>query len=143
MATSMSSPRKEIALVTGASSGIGAEIARQLAGRGADLILSARRRDRLEALAVSLRAAHGVRVDVVEGDLSVDGAAEQLYRRARELRGELTVLVNNAGFGRRSPVLEQPVEEIRALIQVNVTALTALPRLCAADMKRAGYGRIL
>jgi hypothetical protein len=139
----MSSQRKEVALVTGASSGIGAEIARQLAARGADVILSARRQDRLEALAAALRSAHGIRADVIEGDLSAADGAQQLYRRARALRGDITVLVNNAGFGRRSPVLEQSLDEVRAIIQVNVTALTDLTRLGAADMKSAGYGRIL
>ena len=135
--------RSERALVTGASSGIGAAIARQLAARGVALILSARRRDRLEALAASLRAEHGVPVDVVAGDLAVDGEARRVYAEARALGGELTVLVNNAGFGRRSLVLQQPLDEIRALLQVNVTALTELTRLCAEDMRRAGYGRIL
>jgi len=139
----MSRERKEVALVTGASSGIGAEIARQLAARGADLVLSARRIDRLEALAAELRAAHGVRADVVGADLAEPDGARKLYERARALRGGLTVLVNDAGFGRRRATLDQPLEEVRAIVQVNVGALTDLTRLGAADMKAAGYGRIL
>jgi len=103
-------PRKEVAVVTGASSGIGAEIARQLAARGADLILSARRRDRLDELAAALRAAHGIRADVIEADLARADGAERLYDAARALRTDVTVLINNAGFGLHGRVLDRPLD---------------------------------
>jgi len=135
--------RKEVALVTGASSGIGLEIARLLAARNVDLVIAARRKDRLEALARDLVAAYGVRVDVVEADLARPGAAEELHRRTVALRPDVTIAVNNAGFGQHATVLEQSLADIRTMLQVDVTALTELSRLFAADMKRAGYGRIL
>src|ERR1041385_1966735 len=92
-----------LTLVTGASSGIGAEFARQLGRRGSDLVLVARRADRLEALAAELRAAHGVPATAMPCDLTEPGAAPRL---AAEMRGRglrLTGLVNNAGFGTHAP----------------------------------------
>lgn len=131
------------ALITGASSGIGQDIARILAERGHDLIISARRKDRLQKLAADLSTAHKVRVDVVEADLAEPEGAQKLYRNATALRKDIQILVNNAGFGKQSLVLEHSIEEIRSMIQVNITALTELTRLFAADMKAQGNGRIL
>lgn len=135
--------RKNVALVTGASSGIGREIARNLGARKIDLILSARRKDRLDALAEELRQAHGIRVDVAAADLSRCDGPQQLYQAVRQLRTDVSILVNNAGFGLFGPVLAHTPEELSTLLQVNVAAPSVLTRLFAADMKAAGHGYIL
>ncbi|HMX58356.1 MAG TPA: SDR family oxidoreductase [Leptospiraceae bacterium] len=135
--------RKEVALITGASSGIGQDIARILAEKKIDLIITARRRDRLDALAKDLRTIHNIQVDVIESDLAKPDGAVQLYNQARAISKDITIVVNNAGFGKQNPVLDQSIEEIRSMIQVNMTSLTELTRLFAADMKAQGYGRIL
>ncbi len=136
----MSHP-KETAVITGASSGIGADIARILAGRGVDLVITARRKDRLEKLAAELRGK--VTVDIVEADLSRPDGAQKLYDACRALKKEITILVNNAGFGNQNNVLDQSLDELRSMIQVNITALTELTRVFAADMAAQNYGRIL
>jgi short-subunit dehydrogenase len=133
----------QAALVTGASSGIGREIARILAGRKVDLIIAARRKDRLQSLADELHKAHGIRVDVVASDLSRPDGARQLYQDVRRLRTDVSILVNNAGFGLQNTVLDHTLDNLRDLIQVNITSLTELTRLFAADMKAAGHGYVL
>jgi uncharacterized protein len=134
---------KDVALVTGASSGIGAEITRQLAARKIDLIVAARRKDRLEALAQELRAKEGVRVDVVACDLGRPEGARQLFEEVSKVRKDVSILVNNAGFGLQNKVLDHTLEELEAQLQVNVVSLTALTRMFAAEMKAAGRGYIL
>src|SRR4030042_4528181 len=89
------------ALITGASAGLGAEYARQLAANGTDLVLVARRRERLDALAAELRAAHGTAVDVWPADLAVPGDIERIEAGIAG-RSTLDLLINNAGFGGRT-----------------------------------------
>lgn len=113
------------ALVTGASSGIGADVARCLARRGAALVLTARRADRLEALAAELRAAHGVAVDVVALDLAAPGAAARLWDAATAA-APVDVLINNAGFGHFRPFASVDAARDAEMIQLNVTALVEL-----------------
>ncbi|GMQ80313.1 MAG: SDR family oxidoreductase [Planctomycetia bacterium] len=132
-----------VALVTGASSGIGVEFARLLARRGSELVISARRRDRLEKLRHELQSAHGVPVTVIPCDLARPDGPQQLVDQVGDLGKSVTVLINNAGFGAYGPVVEQDLDEIEAMIQVNVTSLTMLARFFAADMGRRGAGFIL
>ncbi len=132
-----------VALITGASSGLGAEFARQLARRQVDLVLTARRRDRLEALRDALVAAHNVRVSVVEADLASPGGAEQLYDDVGQLGTPISMLINNAGFGIYGVTAQQNVSDIHGMIQVNATSLTTLARLAAADMAAQGQGYVL
>ncbi|MGX7703719.1 SDR family NAD(P)-dependent oxidoreductase [Methylobacterium sp. Gmos1] len=123
-------------LVTGASSGIGVEIARAFARRGRPLVLSARRTERLEALAAELP----VRTVVVPADLSAAGAAEELFA-AVEARGiPLHTLVNNAGFGLRGRFAALPAKDQAEMVAVNVTAPTILSRLVLPGLiaRRAG-----
>lgn len=113
------------ALVTGASSGIGREIARLLAAEGANLIITARRTDRLEALASEIRKDHGREVAVVAADLAAPGGAGALFEKVTTLGG-IDVLVNNAGFGGYQNLRETPAERVLEMVHLNVVALTEL-----------------
>jgi len=122
------------ALITGASSGIGAATARGLAARGADLVLAARRRDRLDVLAGELRAEHGATVEVIEIDLSRPGSADALWHATG---GTIDILVNNAGFGSMRPFGEVEIERERAMLQLNVMTLVELTHLFVAARRAA------
>jgi uncharacterized protein len=131
------------ALVTGASSGIGDAIARELASRGWDLVLTARSEARLERLADELRARHGVGVEVNSEDLTDPEAPARLERRTEGAGLAIDFLVNNAGFGRIGPFVAQEGEDANAMIRVNVTAVTELVGRFAPHMVARGGGRIL
>ncbi|HEY5821853.1 MAG TPA: SDR family NAD(P)-dependent oxidoreductase [Propionibacteriaceae bacterium] len=123
-----------VALITGASSGIGEATARRLATLGADVALVARRRDRIEALAGEL---DGVRSSVIEADVTDRGQAEQAVQRAVDELGRLDVVINNAGVMLLGPIADAPVEEWEQMVQVNVLGLlyvakASLPHLLAA-----------
>ena len=130
------------ALVTGASSGIGADIARSLAARGADLVVSARRADRLEALAAELRAAHGVRVDVAPADLGAPGAAAALWATATAA-GPVDILINNAGFGHFRPFADVTAGRDAEMLQLNVGSLVELCHHLVATVPAGKPGWIL
>jgi hypothetical protein len=108
------------AIVTGASSGIGEETAKQLAARGLSLLLVARRRDRLEQLSADLTAAHGIEARVVELDLSREDSVDRLADAAAGL--EVGLLVNNAGFGMKGKFLELDLAEQRRMVALNCRA---------------------
>lgn len=133
----------EIALITGASSGIGLEIAKILARRGCHLILVARRRDRLEALCAELEKEFGVRVHVIDCDLSRDKASEFLFSKVRELGLRVDILVNNAGFGMVGEFDGMDPARLENMMQLNMIALTLLTRLFGHEMKERKNGRIL
>eukprot|EP01030_Chromulinospumella_sphaerica_P011307 gene11307-11110_t len=120
------------ALVTGASSGIGAVYADRLAARGHDLILVARRRDRLEVLAARLREEHGRQVEVHPADLGQPEDLARIEALVRE-RDDIGVLVNNAGLGAGAPSVSADADAVEALVRINVLALT---RLCLAATPR-------
>jgi uncharacterized protein len=135
--------RKRRALVTGASSGIGEAIARELAGRGWELVLTARSEERLARLATELRAGTGVPVAVIPADLTDPGAPTQLEAET-ELRGiPVDLLVNNAGIGFLGPFACRDPEALRALTALNVTAVTDLLRRFAPRMAERGEGWVL
>lgn len=131
------------ALITGTSSGLGAEFANQLAARGLHVVLVARREDRLRELATRLRQEHGVRTHVLTQDLSAAGAARDVHQAVAAAGITVDVLINNAGLGTSGDVIDTDLARIESLLHVNVTALTGLSRLFAADMVRAGSGVIL
>jgi short-subunit dehydrogenase len=131
------------ALVTGASSGIGADIARELAQRGMNVLLVARRQDRLDELAVELRRDHSVQAETDACDLSEEGVAFALCERTRALGREISVLVNNAGFGLHGDFVDQDIDRINTMIQLNVVATTQLTHWFAKDMADRGGGYIL
>jgi hypothetical protein len=134
---------KGTALITGASAGLGRDFARLFAADGHDVILVARRRDRLEALAGELAAAHGVRATVIDLDLADPAAPRRLVDDVRSRGLEVDFLVNNAGFGGTGAFADVPLEREMGMIQVNVTALVELTRLLVPDMKARRRGRIL
>ncbi len=130
-------------LITGASSGIGADLARIFAREGHDLVLVARSRDRLDALAREVRDAFGGTARVFSIDLSTPGAAGVVRERVAEEGVDIDVLVSNAGFGMRGLFVELDPARQLEMIQVNLVALTELTRLFLPDMVRRGAGRIL
>ncbi|MGE0384609.1 MAG: SDR family NAD(P)-dependent oxidoreductase [Gammaproteobacteria bacterium] len=131
------------ALVTGASSGIGQAFARAYAARGANLLLTARREDRLRALAESLRGEHGVRCEVLAADLA-DPETPGLIRRAVQMRGlHVDILVNNAGFGLPGSFLGNDWSAHARSLQVMFCAAAELAHLFAPDMIARRWGRIV
>jgi short-subunit dehydrogenase len=131
------------ALVTGASSGIGADLARQLAEKGYPLLLVARRKERLEALAAELTRKHQVDVVVLAVDLAEPTAAERLLAEVTQRGLRLEVLVNNAGYGMQGKFLTMAMPDVERMVQLNVTTLTHLTQLAARAMVEAGHGYIL
>lgn len=134
------SPR---AVVTGASSGFGAEFARQLAARGYDLFITARRADRLDALRTEITGSHSVAVDLLPLDLGTPGAPQQLFDAADVLARPVELLVNNAGFGLHGAFLELPLERQQQLIDLDVSAVMQLSWLFGRQMAQRRSGRIL
>lgn len=131
------------ALITGASSGIGAELARVHAEHGGNLVLLARRQERLESLKAELEGAHGITSHVIVKDLTDPDAATQVYDELASRSVPVDYLVNNAGFGNGGFFHEQDWSRNEAMIQVNVLALAALTRVFVPDMISRGSGRIL
>lgn len=129
-------------LITGASSGIGATYAQRFARRGHDLVLVARDKARLDALAAGLRDESGVNVDVVQADLT---KAEDLARVEQRLREDsrIGVLVNNAGIGQSGGFTQQTAASIDSLLALNITALTRLAAAIAPRLAEAGEGSIV
>lgn len=137
------SPKKEWVLVTGASSGFGEEFARQYAEKGHSLVLVARRLERLQTLADTLRQQHRVEVIVERVDLSDTAAVVQLRDRLREAGISIDILINNAGHGLQGPFLEAPWDAALAMVQLDVASLTAITHVFAQDMRTRGGGKIL
>ncbi len=133
----------ETALITGASAGIGWELARQFAAEKSNLVLVARRRERLEELAAELRTQHGVEVHVVAADLGRADAPQAIVERLTRDGLTIDVLVNNAGFGALGPVAELDLQRQMEMVQVNVAALTHLTRLLLPGMIERRRGGIL
>lgn len=131
------------ALITGPSSGIGLELARLIAADGIDLILVARREERLREIAEEFRRLFDVRVDLLVKDLSVAEAPEEIQHWCIGEGRQVDVLVNNAGFGFRDDFLEIPLEKQLDMIRVNVAALTALTHLFLPGMIDRGSGGVL
>ena len=139
----MSTTNDSWVLITGASSGFGEEFARQYAAKGHALVLVARRLDRLEALAESLRRERGIKVVVEQVDLSDVAAIAQLHARLREQGIAIDILINNAGHGLQGPLLDTPLDATMAMVQLDIASLTAMTRLFGQDMRQRGRGKIL
>lgn len=138
----MPKPKIRTALVTGASAGMGAEFARQLAASGSDLILVARRLDKLSALAAELEKEYHVGVEVLPTDLSKEEGIERVERRIGELP-RLDLLVNNAGFGGRGGFVGGEISDHLVMVQVHVTATVRLTRAALPGMISRGQGAVI
>ncbi|REE20776.1 hypothetical protein B0G71_3914 [Paraburkholderia sp. BL27I4N3] len=133
---------KGTALVTGASSGIGAVYADRLARRGYDLILVARDVQRLNGLAERLTSQTGRHVETIGADLTVKADVRRIEERLRTDRG-ITMLVNNAGVGATAPLIDSDVDELEKMIDLNVTALTRLTAAVVPGLVERGNGIVI
>jgi short-subunit dehydrogenase len=129
---------RQVTLVTGASAGLGAEFARQCAARGDEVVLVARREDRLRALASEIGNAH-----VVAADLAAPGASAKLIAGLQARGLSVACLINNAGFGLAGKFAELPLARQREMLDLNVAALTELCRLVLPAMQERRQGAIL
>jgi short-subunit dehydrogenase len=141
MARTVFNPIGTIALVTGASSGLGVGYARELAERGADLVLTARRQDRLEALAVELAERYGTVSTVIPLDLARPDAVTELVADLHTRGITVGTLVNNAGFGSYGNVIDSDAEKERDQVALNVQALTALTHALLPDLLRTAQSQ--
>ena len=135
--------KNRTALITGASSGLGAEFARQLAARGYGLALVARRLDRLERLAADLRGQHGVRIEAIAADLTDPKAPLLIADRVVELGIRIDCLVNNAGAAGPDLLEDRHWERQAAFLQLMMTSMAHLCHLFVPEMRERGFGRIL
>ncbi len=133
--------RGKTALVTGASSGLGVDFARELAARGANLILVARREELLRQVATELEQQHKVHVSVITMDLGTAEAPQQLYDQIKQQGQTVDVLINNAGFGVYGSFVEIPWERERQMLELDILTLVQLTKLFVRDMvaRRSGY----
>src|SRR2546430_1397925 len=132
--------KNQTALVTGASSGIGYELARQFAQHGHSLVLVAPNKAELDTVAQRLETENGVTVSVIAADLTRDGATENIFAQAES---EVEILCNNAGFGVRGKFEEIPLEKHLGMIRLNLEAVVKLTHVFLPGMIARGHGRIL
>lgn len=131
------------ALITGASSGIGKEFARIHASRGGNLILTARRKDALEALREELERDHSIQAETIPLDLSTDTGPQELHNEIKRRNLTVDILINNAGFGGHGAFAEQDLQQNLHMVDLNIKSLMSLTHLVLNDMIAQGKGRIL
>jgi len=135
--------RKSWALITGASSGLGVDFAHELAAKGSNLVLVARREERMRELATELEARHAIQTKVISMDLSLPGIGAELKALLDNEGIAVDVLINNAGFGIFGEFIHQSLEKTLNMVQLNVTSLTELTHVFASDMAKRKRGQIL
>lgn len=138
----MATPRFRTALITGASAGLGAEYARQLAAAGTGLILVARRLDRLEELAAELKKVHGVPVRAVAADLSADSGLARVEEAVASCE-TLDLLVNNAGYGGKAGFVKGETADHMSMVHVHVDAAVRLTKAALPGMIARGRGAVI
>jgi uncharacterized protein len=131
------------AIVTGASSGIGAEFAAHLAARGMHLVMVARRFDRMKEIAEELTTRHGTNCHIVAIDLTEPGASERLMAEMQRLQIEVELLVNDAGVGLIGDIDTTPPDAVRRMLNLNILTLTDLTYRCLPGMMQRGHGAII
>ena len=135
---------KQTALITGASNGIGLELARIHAKRGGDLVLVARSQDKLNQLADELHAQyHDIQITVIAQDLAMPHAAQSVFAQTEQLGIQVDILINNAGFGGHGRFFERELAKEQQMIQLNITTLTELTHLYLQGMVARRSGKIL
>lgn len=134
---------KNTALITGASNGIGLELAKVHAAKGGDLILAARSIQKLNELKLELEKQHKINVMCIEIDLSKPDAAKMLYDEIKKQNVKVDYLINNAGFGDFGLFHEADQDKMMQMIQLNIGALTQLTRLYLPEMVKEGKGKIM
>jgi uncharacterized protein len=138
----MTSIRRKTALITGASGGIGLALAHQFAADGYHVLLAARSRSKLEAIAKAITQQHGVRADVFVADLEAADGATRLYAEVKQAGFTLDALVNNAGYGLFGEFAQSKLEPELAMMQLNMNSLVALSKLFMPDLM-ARKGKLL
>jgi short-subunit dehydrogenase len=136
-------PEKKTALITGATSGIGYELAKLFAGDGYQLVLVARDEEDLKRVADELADEHKVSVKVIAKDLSLAGSAQDIFDEVQRDRVNIDVLVNNAGFGMLGPFVRTDLQKELAMTQVHMVSLTHLTKLCLKGMLERREGKVL
>jgi len=131
------------ALITGASSGIGAVFAQKLAQSGYDLVLVARSQDKLQAIADELSQQHGIQATVMPQDLTTPDATDSIFRQLEQLGLQVDMLVNNAGFGIYGEFAEGDRDKYLKMLQLNILVLVDLAHRCLQGMKARRSGSIL
>jgi len=130
-------------LITGASAGIGVALAQELAAAGVHLVLTARRLERLEELAGTIREKHGVKVEVVAADLSIGDAPQKIFEFTAQRGIEIDLLINNAGFGQYGEFPKVDTQRLLDMVQVNCGAVVHLTRLFLPGMVQRRRGDLL
>lgn len=133
----------KLALITGASSGIGKELAKIHAERGGDLVLVARREDKLAELKAEIESEHKSNVTTISKDLSKSGSAKELYDQVKSSNSEVDYLINNAGFGLRGKFHELPLLRQQEMMHLNMVSLTELMYFFLPEMIERNSGKIL
>jgi uncharacterized protein len=134
---------KTYSLITGASGGIGSDLARLLAKDKHNLILVARSENKLNEIKVSLEKEFGIEAKVIACDLSVPDATEKIFNDLVKENIQIDILINNAGFGDFSPFAESDIAKQEMMINLNILALAKLTRLLLPEMIKSGNGRVL
>lgn len=136
-------PTKKHALITGATSGIGYELAKLFAKDGYDLVIVARHQNELDKVAMELQASGNIQVTPIAADLFVPDSAFQVYKQVKEKGMEISVLVNDAGQGQYGEFVDTDLKKELAIIQLNISSLVVLTKLFLQDMVEKGEGKIL
>lgn len=134
---------KNVAFITGASSGLGKEFAKIHASQGGDVIVVARREERLNTLKKEIEDTYGTNVMVIAKDLTSPSAPKEIYEQVNKAGIQVNYLINNAGFGGQGKFHERPWEQDLTMIHLNIVALTALTRFFLSDFVKNNQGRIL
>ncbi|MGC9140332.1 MAG: short-chain dehydrogenase [Mesoaciditoga sp.] len=134
---------KDCILITGASSGIGMELAKLFAKEGHDLVLVARHNDKLKEIEKDLEDEFGINVMTISKDLSIPSASDEIFDELERNSVDIEILVNNAGFGSYGAFVKTDLKTSLEMIEVNVSALTHLTRLFLPSMIEKGHGKIL